>query len=416
MIRYRILVPCVVLTLGVLILPGVSFSQKGETASTNQELTDLNKKIEDKRLEVKKIEQSINEYQKRINGTKIEAISLSNQISLLDNHVAQVGLDVELVQQKKEELKLEIESLDISIKEKEALIAKQRDILSKLLRMLFIQEQKSYLEVALTHNNLSEFYDNVQYLKTIDRSLGGSIASMKKNQAQLESEKGQRVDRQASYVLLEEELAQKKKDLDEQNFAKQDLLAQTRASELTFKTLISSLKSQYQQIENDITGIEQEVRRRLQEQDKFAGIEPDGEFILSWPTQSRYITARFRDPSYPYRHIFEHNAIDIRAAHGTPIKAAASGYVGRARRCDSASCYAYVMLVHSNGISTVYGHMSRIIVQQDAFVARGDIIGYSGGTPGTVGAGPFVTGPHLHFEVRKDGIPVNPISYLVKDY
>ena len=83
------------------------------------------------------------------------------------------------------------------------------------------------------------------------------------------------------------------------------------------------------------------------------------------------------------------------------------------RNSNSWRVYSYIVLVHAGGISTVYLHLSNVYVKPDTYVSRGQVIGRTGGTPRTRGAGLFTTGPHLHFEVRQNGIPVNPMNYLV---
>ncbi len=61
---------------------------------------------------------------------------------------------------------------------------------------------------------------------------------------------------------------------------------------------------------------------------------------------------------------------------------------------------------------TVYGHISELNVEKFDIVERGQIIAQSGGARGTVGAGPMTSGPHLHFEVFKDGEAVDPLQYM----
>jgi len=98
-----------------------------------------------------------------------------------------------------------------------------------------------------------------------------------------------------------------------------------------------------------------------------------------------------------------HPGIDIGVPEGTPIHAAAAGTV---IYCGWESGYGNLVVIdHHDGLATAYAHQSKIGVSCGANVAQGDVIGYTGCTG-------FCTGPHLHFEVRVDGTPVDPLGYL----
>ena len=98
-----------------------------------------------------------------------------------------------------------------------------------------------------------------------------------------------------------------------------------------------------------------------------------------------------------------HTGIDIGAPAGTSIKAVADGTVIFAGWLGA---YGNATVIdHGGGISSMYAHQSSILVKENQDVKKGDVIGKVGSTG-------WSTGPHLHFEVRKDGDPINPWNYL----
>jgi len=407
-----------ILLIAGLTFGGLVFAQPDQADSNNvggnkDEIEALNERIAEKRAAVQELEESIEAYKQEISAYRLESVSLSNQIAILDNRNAQIELDIQATEAKLDALTLEIEALVLSIEDKNVSIDRQKDLIGELVRTIHQDQSKSMIEIFAAYDSFSDFYNRLQYLRTVESDLGRSARGLRISKEELEEKVAQAEEIKLSFETVREELENKRSDLEEQTNYKASLLAQTQSSELKYQTLLDSLRAQYRSIEREIQGIEQEVRDRLEAEERLNRINDSGGTVLSWPTQSRYITCAFHCVGYPFAHVFQHSGMDIRAAQGTPLKAAASGYVARAKRCSSASCYSFVMLIHANGISTVYGHMSAIYVTEDQFVTRGDVIGLSGGTPGTVGAGPFVTGPHLHFEVRQDGIPVNPAPFML---
>lgn len=125
---------------------------------------------------------------------------------------------------------------------------------------------------------------------------------------------------------------------------------------------------------------------------------------------SRSVGERFTSPAageltsgFGYRWGRQHSGIDIANDVGTRIRAARSGRVVYA---GWYSGYGYtVMIEHDQGYTTLYGHLSEISVQNDQYIKGGQVIAYMGNTGNS-------TGPHLHFEVIKNGVPINPYNVL----
>lgn len=374
----------------------------------NKEVREINSQIQAKKKELENIQEEQEKYSEAIKKKQKEQASLNNQLSILGNRLAKAELDIEAAETEIDRTNLEIKKVSREIAGKEAEINKERDNLSNVLNLIYKQNQVTTLEIILLNDSLTDFISQLKYLEDVNKGIGESLDTLKKYKSDLEKSKLVLEEKNDELDNLKKELEDNKGALESEKGNKNFILAQVENSEKEYQRLLAQAKQEQEAAAADIISLEKTVRAKIS---KISGEELQfNDNGLIWPIAKNTITSYFHDPDYPFRYIFEHPAIDIRAGQGTTIKAAASGYVARAK--DAGRGYSYIMIIHGDGISTVYGHVSGIYVAEDEYVVQGQAIGRSGGMPGTPGAGSLTTGPHLHFEVRLNGIPVNPLEYL----
>jgi len=408
MLKSKIKILFLVLIMIIPVSSGI-FLARGEVtdASNNPEVVELNRQIRLKREQADELQKKQKEYEALLAQKQDEKIDLNYQIAMLDNHVAKTQIEADSIKLNLDQTELQVRKTNLEIFDKQEAIDKEKEHISSVLRVLYKENQTSSLEILLLNDSFSDFLNQLKYLGDVNGELALSLGSLRDVKASLETKKAELNTKVAELAKLKIEYDDKLAKLQAEKENKSVILSQIMISEAEYETLIAQAKKEQSQASADAVSYEQKARQKLQASKEQLVSNPDG---LTWPVPKNTITAYFHDPDYPFRYLFEHPAIDIRAPQGTKVHAAAAGYVARAK--DAGMGYSYIMIVHADGLATVYGHVSKILVEEDSYVNQGDVIGLSGAMPGTPGAGKLTSGPHMHFEVRLNGIPVNPLDYL----
>jgi murein DD-endopeptidase MepM/ murein hydrolase activator NlpD len=375
----------------------------------NREIQNINEEIQSQKNRMQKNQDMQKQYAANIALKQKEKSSLNNQLAILDNRIVKAQLDAENVQMDIDKVKLEIFKTNLSIDEKNKEIEIEKSHIENILSMLNKQDHVDMLKALLLNNSLADFLSQVKYLEDINKELDDSVEQLAKVKIHLENEKSTLIDKSKKLSDLKIDLEEKQRKFEADKENKNYLIGQVHSSEKEYQKLLALAKQEQDESANEIASMEKIVRAKYAKLEK-KNLEFNDSGLI-WPVKKNVITAYFHDPEYPFKKIFEHPGVDIRAAQGSVVKAAASGYVAQAKDGGKRG-YSYIMIIHGDELSTVYGHISQINVKNDDYVVQGQVIGLSGGMPGTHGAGSFTTGPHLHFEVRKNGIPVDPLSYL----
>lgn len=406
----------VVLVAGFLV-PGNLIAAQGATPQSShadgqggqKEIQQLSDKIKNKQGDIEALRKKIAAYEKNLEAERSKSSSLKSQVYILETQIQKKEAEIELNRQEINTTNLEIKKVEDEIKLNSQNIADRQAKISAFLREIYRMDQKSNLEIIVLYDSISDFFGQIQATEQIQNKINDNLKDLKKYKIAIEENKNDLEKKRQDLEELNKELESRKGNLEEQQYTKQYLLDKTKKSEAKYKALVSQLKLEQSRINAEIVSLEKAIRAKLSgDKSKLAEL---GKVAFAWPVPSRVVTTTFHDPDYPFRYIFEHPGIDIRAKQGTPLRAAASGYVAKVRNGGRRG-YSYIMIIHNDGFSTVYGHVSAMYVKTDQFVTQGEVIGATGGMPGTPGAGRLTTGPHLHFEIRSNGIPVNPLEYL----
>jgi murein DD-endopeptidase MepM/ murein hydrolase activator NlpD len=353
--------------------------------------------IDQLKKDLKKIEKKKDQAKDQLAEANKDIRDVRSEISKVDSRLEEADDIVEKTGEQLARAQVRQGELGRSLAEAQAQLAAKQSEVRRRLRAMYMRGQETTLSVLLGLANSGDIASRQFILDRIakrDRKLFEEYIVAKNR---IEADKRE----QDALVANIASMVQTQK-------SKQDELEKARADKIA---LMDSLKDRREDIErivkefdDDSQKIEDQLNERMRAAQKSGKSSPpvgDGRF---GPPASGGSTSRFGMRFHPIlKYNRMHNGIDFGGGYGAPVYATADGVVISTSRLGG---YGNAIIIeHGRGLSSVYGHLSRIMVSSGATVRRGQRIG-------SIGSSGLSTGPHLHFEIRQNGRPVNPSSYL----
>ncbi|MEH2112364.1 murein hydrolase activator EnvC family protein [Nostoc sp.] len=332
------------------------------------------------------------EAQKNLTG-------LNQNVQTTDSYIQESESRLQLAAQRLQKLEADLDVAERSYQERQV---------ATVARLRYLQRSPASFgwAVLLESENISDFFSRRHQLKLVYQA-DQKILLKLNTQAKLIDKQKTEVEQQKNEIaLIREQLLAQKADYQTQAQSQSELIQRLNSDRLALEAAQNQLERESKNLEVLIQQKVAEARSSEEAQTKTnsrTNIIIRGTGVMTYPSDAP-TSSPFGWRIHPilgYRRF--HAGLDFAASYGSKIRAADSGKVifagwyggyGRA-----------VIIDHGNGLTTLYGHTSELYVTEGQTVERGQAIG-------AVGSTGFSTGPHLHFEVRRNGTPVNPTDYL----
>lgn len=366
-----------VCTIGFGTPPSQAQSEVDILQQQRQQVQQQRQQVEQQRDQLKQLE---NSAQKDLSGLQKRLKSTESNLQTQE---------VEL-----EKATTALKSLEQTLTQTEASYRQQQTAMVARLQFLQRQPDRQGLSLLLKSNNLNDLLDKRYRLKRLFESDRKSLATLKTQATDLSLKRSQVEMKKNEISLIMQQLLAQKNEVKAQSTYQKEFIQH-------LKTNREALESAIAQLERDSTSIAQIIRQRSIGDRR--GIIITGRGVMTIPVDAE-ITSEFGWRTHPilgYQKF--HAGIDFGADSGTTIRAAAAGVVIYAQWYGG---YGNSVIVdHGGGITTLYAHAEGFYVAEGATVQKGQPIA-------AVGSTGFSTGPHLHFEVRQNGEPIDPVPYL----
>ncbi len=323
--------------------------------------------------------------------------SAQTKLGGIQTHIKATSGQISANQKKLQDASQRLKKLQGDLASVEAGYQQKQSATIARLKCLQRQQHIQGWAVLLESQNLNEFLDRRYQIQRVYQGDRQTLAALKVQSDKIEKRRRAVSTQKNTVVLLTQELLAQK--------------SQFQAEADTQKTNISRLKQDRgaleaaeEQLSRDSENIAALIQQRIAEQARsnIAAVLPSTG-LMGYPCNGP-ITSPFGNRMHPILgYVRFHAGLDFGADYGSPIFAAQAGTVILAGWYGG---YGQAVLIdHGGGVTTLYGHTSDLYVSEGDTVQRGQAIA-------TIGSSGLSTGPHLHFEVRVSGEPVNPISYF----
>lgn len=367
---------------------------------------ELRAQIEERSARIEKIEAEIRKIGQDITATSEQRISLENQLKQIEQERQHLIKELELTSTKIEKTNLTIDTLNNEITDKEKKIDLQKKNIGSIVRRVNEYDQYSILELLVAQSEISDFWQEVDNLLTLQDSSRRHARQLQGLKVALRGSVEEKTEQREALEELKSEIESQKRLVELNKKTQSSLVTETKNKEENYKNILASLEAQREAFEAEI--------RQYESQLKFNGnptsLPARGSAPLSWPLDEIVVTQLFGAKTGPHRtYANGHGGTDFRARTPVKVYAMADGVVmgtgNTDLACKGVSYGNWITIDHDNNLVSTSAHLSIINVKKGARVTRGQVIGYSGNTGRS-------TAPHLHISLYagSDADGNNPVN------